>query len=258
MNAKILSITNKKGGVGKTTTAVSLCAALARKDKKVLLIDLDPHICASIHLRVYPSKQTLTICDIFLSSSEKWEGLWEKVIICQEDLTFDLAPASTMLSDVDERLMNTPEKALILKRSLQYIIDKYDYIIIDCPPHMSVLLVNAIIAADYLIIPIQTDFLALHGLSLLFDTIRMLNKALPSPIKYRVFPTMYDKRTKASRKVMEMLTSKMEKAMFTTVVGIDTRFRDASAMGKTIFDINPKSKGALAYEDLANEVLELC
>lgn len=129
--------------------------------------------------------------------------------------------------------------------------------VLDCPPHVGILLINALLAADLLIIPIQTDFLALHGLKLLFDTVHTLNKVLGRPIRYRAVPTMYDKRAKACTRVLELMRRKMEHALFSTIIGVDTRFREASALGCTIYDIDVHSRGALCYDSLAEEVLTL-
>ncbi len=143
----------------------------------------------------------------------------------------------------------------ILQHALEAVRDEYDYIILDCPPHVGILLVNALVASDLLVIPIQTDFLALHGLKLLFDTIRVLNKVLPVPIRYRVLPTLYDRRARACARVLELLAMKMRDSMFQTVIGMDTRFRDASAQGRVIYEIAPDCRGAREYEELAKEVL---
>ena len=122
---------------------------------------------------------------------------------------------------------------------------------------MGVLLVNALVACDLLVVPIQTDFLALHGLKLLFDTIRVLNKVLPRPICYRVLPTLYDKRARACARVLDLLAAKMKDSMFATVIGMDTRFRDASAQGRVIYEIAPGSRGAREYDELAQELIAL-
>jgi len=125
----------------------------------------------------------------------------------------------------------------------------------DCPPHVGVLLVNALVAADLVIIPIQTDFLALHGLRLLFDTIRTLNRALPGPINFRALPTMFDRRAGACRRVLNLLRKKIGQKMFETVINLDTNFREASARGKVIFEIDPNSRGAVEYSILAKEIV---
>ena len=257
MPAKILAIANQKGGVGKTTTALSLGTALALRGGKVLLVDLDPHVCASVHMRFYPDDAMLTILDIFTADSAAWPDVWQRVITRQEDQITDFAPGNIRLSELEGDLKDKRGKGLILKQSMDCLIDKYDYIILDCPPHMGLIMANALVACDLLIIPIQTDFLALHGLMLLFDTVRTLNKALPDPIRYRAFATMYDRRAKACVRVLEMLTEKLGPSMFETIISMDTRFREASALGKVIFDIDAQSKGALGYAALAEEVVAL-
>ncbi len=257
MAGKILSVANQKGGVGKTTTALTLAAALSRMGKKVLVVDLDPHACASVHLRYYPDTVEHTAYDIFVAPEDSWRELWKKVRHRQEEQTFDVVPASIRLSELEGDLRDRPGKGGILKMSLALVQDEYDYIILDCPPHLGLLQINALVACDLLIIPIQTDFLALHGLKLLFDSIRLLNKVLPEPVNYRALPTMFDKRAGACRRVLELLERKMGGRMFSTVVGVDTKFRDASAYGKMVYDIDPNSRGAKAYESLANEIVTL-
>ncbi|MEG1610287.1 MAG: AAA family ATPase, partial [Bilophila sp.] len=193
MSAKIIAVANQKGGVGKTTTALSLAAALARADKSVLIMDLDPHVCASVHLRFYPEEQPCTIHALFASEAEAWPALWSSLILHQEGQFWDMVSGDVRLAEIEGDVRGRPNKGFILSEALKSVPDTYDFIILDCPPQMGVLLVNALVASDLLVIPIQTDFLALHGLKLLFDTLRTLNKALPKPIRYRTLPTMYDK-----------------------------------------------------------------
>lgn len=257
MNAKVLAIANQKGGVAKTTTAISLGSALARKGKKILVIDLDPHACASLHMRVYPENQKAQLYDIFIANDKLWGTIWPELIQPTAIKNLDIAPGSIRLSELENDFRDRKSKGNVLLRALQQLKSKYDFIILDCPPHLGILLINAIVASDLLIIPIQTDFLGLHGLKLLFDTLRTLNKVLPSPVKYRAVPTMYDRRTKACTRVLTLLHQKLGAAMFETIVGVDTRFREASAMGCSIFEIDPRSKGAQAYAALAEEVLAL-
>ena len=257
MQAKILAVANQKGGVGKTTTSVTLAAALARMGKKVMIIDLDPHACASVHLRFYPDEQKATINDIFTRSEEEWPSIWNSIRFKHEGQDFDVVPASIRLSELETDLRGRKGKGAILQRALESVRGEYDFVVLDCPPHVGILLVNALVACDMLIIPIQTDFLALHGLKLLFDTIKILNKVLPVPICYRALATMYDRRAKACQRVLELLGMKMGDRMFRTIIGVDTRFRDASAMGKVIYEIDPESRGARSYEELAKEILSL-
>ncbi len=255
--ARILAVANQKGGVGKTTTSVTLTAALARLGKKVLIIDIDPHACASVHLRFYPDEQAATINDIFTCPDDDWPAIWKKIRYAHEGQPFEVVPASIRLAELETDLKGRKGKGAILQQALGAIINDYDFIVLDCPPHVGILLVNALVACDMLVIPIQTDFLALHGLKLLFDTIKILNKVLPSPVCYRALATMYDRRAKACNRVLELLHMKMGDRMFKTIIGMDTRFRDASAMGRVIYEIDPETRGAKEYEDLAREILSL-
>lgn len=257
MTAKILAIANQKGGVGKTTTAINLAAALARKNKKILIVDLDPHACASLHVRIVPDGQGANLYDIFVADEKLWGAIWSKLVIPTAMKGIDIAPACIRMSELENDLRDKHSKGNILQRALARLMPHYDFIILDCPPHLGILLVNALVAADLLIIPIQTDFLALHGLKLLFDTLRTLNKVLPKPVRYRALPTMYDKRAKACTRVLELMRQKMSSSIFQTVIGVDTHFREASAKGCSIFGIDANSRGAKAYAELADEVLAL-
>lgn len=258
MRAKVLAVANQKGGVGKTTTAINLGSALAAKGKKILVIDLDPHACASLHLRFYGENENANLYDVFVADESIWPRIWPLLIHETRIERLSIVPGSIRLSELENDFRDRRSKGDVLARALRGLKGEYDYIILDCPPHLGILLINALVACDMLIIPIQTDFLALHGLKLLFDTLRTLNKVLPQPVRYRAVPTMYDKRTRACTRVLELLRQKMGSAMFSTIIGTDTRFREASALGCSIFEVDPKSRGALAYNALADEVLALC
>jgi chromosome partitioning protein len=251
VSGKIIAVANQKGGVGKTTTTLNLAGAFARMGKRALVVDLDPHACASMHLRYYSEAADATAYGLFINHSG---GGWERIRREPEGLGFDFVPASVRLSELEADLRDRPDKALVLGRVLGEIVNEYDYILIDCPPHVGILLVNALVASDLLIIPIQTDFLALHGLKLLFDTVKTLNRALPGPIRYRALATMYDSRAGACRRVLGLLREKMGNRMFEVVIHIDTKFREASGAGKTIHDLFPHARGAVEYLQLAEEV----
>ena len=257
MNVKLIAIANQKGGVGKTTTTLTLATALARMDKRVLVLDLDPHACASLHMRLYPENQSHTLHDLFLTPEDQREGIWKNIIKETRSQCLDIAPASIRLSELEIDLRDRKNKGAILADALNLVQEKYEYVLMDCPPHVGILLVNALVACDLLIIPIQTDFLALYGLKLLFDTMRTLNKVLPRPIRYMALPTMYDRRTRACTRVLDLLQEKMGSAMFSTIIGIDTRLREASAQGCVIYDLDPQSRSALAYTALAEEIVQL-
>jgi chromosome partitioning protein len=257
MNAKMIAVANQKGGVGKTTTTLTLATALARAGKRVLVLDLDPHACASLHMRLYPESLPHTLHDLFLAGEERYRELWRRIIREVSTPGLYLAPASIRLSELEIDLRDRKNKGAILADALKHARDDYEYVIMDCPPHVGILLVNALVACDLLIIPTQTDFLALYGLKLLFDTIKTLNKVLPMPVRYMALPTMYDKRTRACTRILELLREKMGTAVFKTIIGIDTRLREASAQGCVVYDLDPQSRGALAYTALAQEIIEM-
>lgn len=258
MPASILAVANQKGGVGKTTTSINLASALARKGKKTLVIDLDPHACASLHTRILPEEGKANLYDIFVADPKLWPQIWPKLIQKTAIDNMEIAPGCIRLSELENDFRDRKSKGGVLAQALENLKSRYDYIILDCPPHLGILLINALVAADLLIIPIQTDFMALHGLKLLFDTLRTLNKVLPRPVRYRALPTMFDKRAKACSRVLELLRQKMGKAMFSTIIGVDTRIREASAMGCSVFEVDARSRGSKAYNELADEVLALC
>jgi len=254
LSAKVIAIANQKGGVGKTTTTLNLAAALALQGQRVLAMDLDPHANASVHLSFFPETLEVTAYDLFHAQKVD-AALYARLIKTGLSGGFDFVPGHIRLSELEMDLKERENKGLILAEALTILCDRYDYVLVDCPPHVGVLLVNAIVAADMVLIPIQTDFLALYGIRLLFDTIRLLNKVLPHPVRYKALATMYDQRTAACRRILRLMRDKLGERVFTTVIHFDTKFRESSAGGKVIFEIDPKARGAEEYMQLAKEML---
>ncbi|MFW5836800.1 MAG: ParA family protein [Desulfovibrionaceae bacterium] len=254
MGACVLAIANQKGGVGKTTTALTLGAALVRLEQRVLVMDLDPHANASVHLSFFPEQLRHTARDLFAEDIQP-STAWGAVIQSVKNTGFDFVPGHIRLSELEMDLKERKNRGLILKEALYYVDDRYDYVLLDCPPHVGILLVNALIAADLTLIPIQTDFLAFYGLRLLFDTMRTLNRILNQPIRYKALATMYDQRYKACRRVLKLIKEKLPERTFQTIIHSDTKFREASGRGRIIFELDPESRGALEYLALAREII---
>lgn len=253
MTAQVLAVANQKGGVGKTTTALTLSAALVRQGRRVLVMDLDPHANASVHLAFYPETLSASAHDLFLADWEKRS--WGEIVRRPGVGGFDFVPGHIRLAELEVDLKERKNKGLILSRALAAVRDSYDFVVIDCPPHVGVLLVNALVAADLVIIPIQTDFLALYGIRLLFDTIRLLNRVLPSPIRFKALATMHDRRAGVCRRILALMHEKLGQRVFETVIHMDTKFREACTLGKIIFDVDEDSRGANEYMQLASEII---
>lgn len=254
MGATVLAIANQKGGVGKTTTALTLGEALSVLSRKVLVIDLDPHANASVQLSFFPEDLTYTAHDLFFDDVD-YSKVWNLIINRREGVGFDFVPACIRLSELEVDLKERRHKGMILSTAIDEISSYYDYVLLDCPPHVGVLLANAIVASTFVLIPIQTDFLALYGIRLLFDTIKTLNKVLPAPVRFKALPTMYDGRAGACRKILNLIRRKLGENVFSTVIHIDTKFREACASGKVILNIDPRTRGSLEYMQLAREII---
>ncbi|GAB6886824.1 ParA family protein [Desulfothermus okinawensis JCM 13304] len=252
-HTNILAIANQKGGVGKTTTALSLGAAFVLLGKKTLVVDLDPHASATIHLAYYPETITISVLDMFLREEIDLDFLYS-LIKKDKRHFFDFIPGSIKLSMVESELRERPGKGLILKKIARKLTGQYEYIILDCPPNFGIILVNALVASTLTVIPIQAEFLALHGLKLTFDTIRMLNKVLSKSIYYKALATMFDQRVGACKRVVDVLKENLKDRFFETIISIDTKFREASARGEIIYNLYPNSRGAKQYMQLAKEI----
>ena len=248
---KVLAIINQKGGVGKSTTAINLAAALGEKNKQVLLIDLDPQGNASSGLGIEKSQVKSCIYDVLLNDVPI-----EEAIIPDVTKGLDLVPATINLAGAEVELVSEMARENRLKDAVGNLRGKYDYILIDCPPSLGLLTVNALVAADKLLIPIQCEFYALEGVTKLLDSMkRVKSKLNPSLDIYGVLLTMYDGRTTLSRQVAEEVRSYFGKAAFETIIPRTVKLSEAPSFGQPITEYDPTGKGAEAYIDLAKEVI---
>lgn len=251
--AKKIAIVNQKGGVGKSTTAVNLSAGLAEKKNKVLLIDIDPQGNASSGLGIEKAEAEYTIYDLLIESEPA-----NKAIRASESKNLDIIPANIELAGAEIELVSIMSRESRLKKSLQTVDSNYDYIIIDCPPSLGLLTLNALTAADSVMVPIQCEYYALEGLGQLMNTIELVRKNLNSDLRIEgVLMTMYDARTNLSEQVIDEVKDYFSDLVFKTIIPRNVRLSEAPSFGKAILDYSSSSKGAEAYRKLAEEVISL-
>jgi chromosome partitioning protein len=248
--SRVIAIINQKGGSGKTTTAVNLGACLARLRKTVLLIDLDPQANSTIHLGLKPHEVEMSIYDIMMD-----EKSFSDIVLGTEIENLYIAPANINLSGVEIELAGVVGREMVLKDAVEEIRNDYDYILIDCPPSLGLLTVNALTMAKELIIPVQTEFFALEGMGKLFQTVEVVKKRLNRDLKITgIVPTMFDTRTNMSREVTEKIKEYFGDRVYKTIIRKNVRLAEASSHGKPIVLYDPHSTGAQDYEALSKEV----
>ena len=250
--AKIIAIANQKGGVGKTTTAVNLSACLAYKGKKVLIIDIDPQGNTTSGLGIDKKKIDRSIYDVLINDEDIEATLLDTPI---ENLK--LCPSNIQLAGAEIELVSVISRETRIRSVVSEIRDKYDFIIIDCPPSLGLLTINSLTAADTILVPIQCEYYALEGLSQLMNTVKLVQKHLnPSLDVEGVVLTMFDARTNLSIQVVEEVKKYFRNKVYRTIIPRNVRLSEAPSYGLPIILYDPKSKGAECYLELAEEVIE--
>ena len=248
---KTSAIANQKGGVGKTTTSINLSASLAAKGKKVLVIDTDPQGNTTSGFGVEKNDLDNTVYELMLSECSIKECILNDVID-----GVSIIPSNVNLAAAEIELIGVDRKEYILKREVEWIKDSFDYIIIDCPPSLSMLTINAMTTADTVLVPIQCEYYALEGLSQLIHTINLVKERLNPDLDIEgVVFTMYDSRTNLSTQVVENVKSNLSQKVFQTLIPRNIRLAEAPSYGMPINAYDPKSAGAEAYMQLAEEVI---
>ena len=254
MSAKVICITNQKGGVGKTTTAVNLCFYLAKNKHKTLLVDFDPQGNATSGLGIDKNEDSLgtTMTEVVLGTAPMTDAIRET-----NYKNFDLAPTTPELANAEVEIASMNKKFVRLRDAVRQVADNYEYIIIDLPPSLSLLTVNGMIASNYLILPVQTEFYAMEGVTQLLETMKLVMKqANPNLKLLGVVATMYDKRTSLSAQVLAEIKKYFKTLTFKTTIPRNVRLAEAPSHGVPIGAYDKFSKGAKAYKEFAKEVEE--
>lgn len=249
---KVICVFNQKGGVGKTTTNINLCSYLAMNGYRVLAIDIDPQGNTTSGLGFDKRKLSASMYDVLISD----EPLKNIIKSCEMVDNFHIAPSTMQLAASEVELINIDKRETILKRKLEELEDEYDFIFIDCPPSLGILTINALTAANSVLIPIQCEFYALEGVSQLVNTIQLIKKSLNKDLEIEgVVMSMYDSRTKLSNEVVSEVKKYFKDKVYNTTIPRNIRLAESPSFGLPIMLYDDKCKGAEAFEDLTNEFL---
>jgi len=255
IKSTIIAIANQKGGCGKTTSAINLSASIAEKGNRVLLIDLDPQAHATIGLGIESHSLEKSMYDVLINSSVGFK----EVIIKTPFPNLDIAPSNLTLSGAEIELVSIIGRENLLKDNLSNsLLGQYRYILIDCPPSLSLLTVNALTSADYVLIPVQTHYFPLEGMKQLLNTIKIVKERLNHRLEILgIVPTLFDKRTNISKEILQGIREYFKHKVFNTVINMNVKLVEASSAGRPINVYDSKSTGARDYNNLCEEILNV-
>jgi chromosome partitioning protein len=251
---RTIAVVNQKGGVGKTTVSINLASALAEMEHKTLLIDMDSQSHCAVGLAVPEEQIEQSIYDVMISHS-KDEPMRLGEILWEVSEKLELAPASIDLSAFEQQMSGLPDRELCLKKVLDSIKNEYEFVVIDCPPAVGLLTFNALRAATDVIVPVETGYFSLHGLSKQLETLAILCQRCSHTVSVKVLASMYDIRTKMAREILGELRKHFGDKMFKTVVNFNTKLKEAASFGQPIGEYDPASKGHKDFQDLVKELM---
>jgi chromosome partitioning protein len=247
---RVISIANQKGGVGKTTTSVALAGLMAAEGARVLMLDLDPHGSLSTYFRQEPDAQELSTYTLFQERKSLYPESVRRLIQPTAYPNLYLIPATTALATLERQAIGQDGMGLVIMRALAQVHNDFDYVVIDSPPLLGVLMINALAACHWLVVPVQTEFLALKGLERMVNTLAMMSRSRKKPLNYSIVPVMFDRRTQASVTSLRSIRNSYDEHVWPGHVPVDTRFRDASKQGVPPHLFDPGGRGTEAYASL--------
>lgn len=251
----IWAVANQKGGVGKTTTAITLAGLLSQAGYRTLLMDADPHGSLSVYLGTDPDVNPGGLYQLFHEVDTLSAESVRNIVLHTKYENIDIMPASSSMAALDRQMGTRGGMGRVFGKALNLIKEDYDFVLIDCPPLLGILMVNALAVCDELLIPVQTEFLALKGLERIVHTLHMIMQSRNEVLHYTVVPTLYDRRTKASRMALEALQEQYPETLWPGVIPVDTQFREASRLGAPLSMISPGARGVQAYSNLLEHLL---
>lgn len=249
---EIISSANQKGGVGKTTSVVTLAGLLAKKGARVLMVDIDPQCSLTCYFGFTPELLEATSYHLFPVPSGNVDAV--DMLIPLEEKNLVLLPSSPAIATVEKQLFNQKGMGFVIANALQSLKNHFDYIFIDTPPALGMLMINALAACDKLLVPVQTEYLALKGLERMIGSLEMMARIRKKPLDYMIVPTLVDRRTQASLRSLQALRDNHHRNVWSGFIPVDTKFREASLLGRPLVNVFPSSRGARAYEALWHDL----